>query len=115
MIGHEGDVLGENTVIDAMGIPSNESLLSIAGAIAEQNASAALLALDRIYMDGRDIRSSLERLAAYFRDVLLYQTAPDAAPGLSSPGFDHDALLRDAKRFSPRHVMEYYVYLAKNS
>ncbi len=105
MIGHEGDVLGENTVIDAMGIPSNESLLSIAGAIAEQNASAALLALDRIYMDGRDIRSSLERLAAYFRDVLLYQTAPDAAPGLSSPGFDHDALLRDAKRFSPRHVM----------
>ena len=106
IMGCEGNVLDEDTVIDAMGISSNESLLSIVDAIAGQNASAALLALDRIYMDGRDIRSSLERLAAYFRDVLLYQTAPDAAPGLSSPGFDHDTLLRDAKRFSPRHVMD---------
>ena len=106
MIGREGEALDESAVIDAMGISSNETLLSIVGAVAAQDASAALLALDRIYMDGRDIRSSLERLAAYFRDVLLYQTAPDAALGLSSPGFDHDELLRDAKRFSPRHVMD---------
>ncbi len=106
MIGQDGDELSEAAVIEAMGISSNESLSAIVGAIAGRDASAALLALDRIYMDGRDIRSSLERLAAYFRDVLLYQTAPDAAPGLSSPGFDHDGLLRDAKRFSPRHVMD---------
>ncbi len=107
MIGHDGTgELTESAVIEAMGIPSNECLDTIVGAIAAQNASSALLALDRLYMDGRDIRSSLERLAAYFRDVLLYQTAPDAAPGLSSPGFDHQSLLRDAKRFSPRHVMD---------
>ncbi|MBE6935951.1 MAG: DNA polymerase III subunit gamma/tau [Ruminococcaceae bacterium] len=113
LIGHEGDTLEESDVIDAMGISSNESLHAIVSAIAAQDASAALLSLDRIYMDGRDIRSSLERLAAYFRDVLLYQTAPDAAAALSSPGFDRDALLADAKRFSPRHVMDITSLLQK--
>ena len=113
MIGNGGEELTEAAVIEAMGISTNESLSAIVGAIAEQNASAALLALDRIYMDGRDIRSSLERLAAYFRDVLLYQTAPDAAPGLSSPGFDHEELLRDAKRFSTPHVMHITSQLQK--
>ena len=113
MIGREGAVLDENDVIEAMGIPSNESMLQIVDAVAAQNASAALLALDRIYMDGRDIRSSLERLAAYFRDVLLYQTAPDAAPSLSSPGFDRDRLQQDAKKFSPQHVMDITANLQK--
>ncbi len=113
MIGHDGSELSEAAVIEAMGISSNESLFAIVEAIAEQNASSALLALDRIYMDGRDIRSSLERLAAYFRDVLLYQTAPDSAPTLSSPGFDHEALLRDARRFSARHVMDIVSTLQK--
>ena len=113
MIGREGDSLDEDAVIDAMGIPSNESMLQIVGAIADQNVSSALLALDRIYMDGRDIRSSLERLAAYFRDVLLYQTAPDAAPKLTSPGFDHESLQKDAERFSPQHVMNITAVLQK--
>ena len=81
--------------------------------VAAQDASAALLALDRIYMDGRDIRSSLERLAAYFpRRPALPDGAGRRAEALV-PGFDHDELFARRKAFFAASRHGHYVRAAK--
>lgn len=95
-----------SSVINALGVSPSQSVDALAQAIAAMDSAAALTTLDRLYMDGRELRSILETLALYLRDILLLLTAPDSASGLISPENDTDALRETAKRFVPRRVVD---------
>lgn len=93
-------------VINALGVSPSQSVDALARAIAAMDSATALMTLDRLYMDGRELRSILETLALYLRDILLLLTAPDSASALISPENDTGALRETAKRFVPRRVVD---------
>ncbi len=93
-------------VVNALGVSPSQSVDALARAIAAMDSAAALTTLNQLYMDGRELRSILETLALYLRDILLVLTAPASAPMLLSPENDTDALRETARRFVPRRVVD---------
>ena len=92
-------------VISALGVSPSQTVDELARAIASMDATSALTTLDRLYMDGRELRSILETLALYFRDILLTRTAPTAS-ALISPENNTDAMRETAKLFTPRRAAD---------
>ncbi|KIL71854.1 DNA polymerase III subunits gamma and tau [Bacillus badius] len=52
-------------------------LNELAQAIVEQDAASALRVLERLLMQGKDSGRFAEDFVLYFRDMLLYKTAPN--------------------------------------
>ncbi|MCL2391569.1 MAG: DNA polymerase III subunit gamma/tau [Oscillospiraceae bacterium] len=70
-------------VLDTIGLAGQAELLQLAEAVANRGTVAALLILDQLYDDGKDITALLRELASLYRDLLIFELAPDS-PLLSS-------------------------------
>ncbi|WP_017729636.1 DNA polymerase III subunit gamma/tau [Halalkalibacterium ligniniphilum] len=65
-------------VLSITGAVSQDALLDVVEAIHNNETARALQSFDRIMSEGKDPLRFVEDLIYYYRDLLLYQTAPDA-------------------------------------
>ena len=91
-VGSGGHSLGEQEVLDALGLAGNVETAALMGEIAQRNTGAALERLDRLYAAGKDVGSLLGELAALTRDLLIRKTAPQGGAGLLTGGYDEGTL-----------------------
>ncbi|KQL50962.1 MULTISPECIES: DNA polymerase III subunit gamma/tau [Bacillaceae] len=77
-ISFSGDRVAVKDVLVITGSVSREALNNLVGALAQDNARLALETIDETLRNGKDPKRLLEDLILYFRDLLLYKTAPEA-------------------------------------
>ena len=84
--------LGEQEILDALGLAGNVETAALMGEIAGNDAGAALERLDRLYSAGKDVGSLLSELASLARDLLIRKTAPKGGAALLTGGYDETTL-----------------------
>lgn len=90
--GAEGGDLGEQEILDALGLAGNVETAALMGDIAAHDAAAALERLDRLYSGGKDVGSLLNELSSLARDLLIRKTAPRGGAALLTGGYDETTL-----------------------
>ena len=84
--------LGEQEILDALGLAGNVETAALMREIAGNDAGAALERLDRLYSAGKDVGSLLNELASLARDLLIRKTAPKGGAALLTGGYDETTL-----------------------
>ncbi|WP_026674066.1 DNA polymerase III subunit gamma/tau [Alkalihalobacterium bogoriense] len=77
-------------VLSITGAVSERFLIDVIKAISEQNVQAALQSVNGIINEGKDPQRFIEDLIFYFRDILLYQTAPSLEEALERAKVDEE-------------------------
>ncbi|MDQ0209338.1 DNA polymerase-3 subunit gamma/tau [Alkalicoccobacillus murimartini] len=78
-ISFSDEVVSGESVRLITGAVSRQSLASVVLGLHDGQPSELLQTIDQVLKDGKDPKRFVEDLLYYFRDVLLYKTAPDAA------------------------------------
>jgi DNA polymerase-3 subunit gamma/tau len=89
-------------VQDTLGLVGNQDLLKLARMVADRDVTGALLILDELYNDGRDMTALLNEITALVRDLLVFKISPDSH--LLSAGLDKNALSGLTKKFSSERL-----------
>ncbi|MEA4955768.1 MAG: DNA polymerase III subunit gamma/tau [Pseudoflavonifractor sp.] len=98
--GSAGGDLGEQEILDALGLAGNVETAALMGAVADHDAGDALERLDRLYRAGKDVGSLLSELSALARDLLIRKTAPRGGAALLTGGYDETTLRNLAERLT---------------
>ena len=77
-ISFSGERVRLSDVLVITGSVSREALNNLIGALAQENSRLALETVDETLRNGKDPKRLMEDLILYFRDLLLYKTAPEA-------------------------------------
>ncbi len=89
-----GGTIDANAVLDVLGLAGNLQTAQLMEHILNRDAQSALLLLDRLYADGKDVGAVLGELSTLTRDLLLRRTAPRGGEALLSGGYDAAVLDR---------------------
>ena len=81
----------QQTVLDTLGLAGNIETARLMQAVKNRDAASALALLDRLYANGKDVRTMLEELVTLARDLLIQNEAPDAVELLNG-GYDDETL-----------------------
>ncbi|NPC94913.1 DNA polymerase III subunit gamma/tau [Bacillus sp. WMMC1349] len=76
-ISFSGDELTIDDALLITGAVSQQYISKLASSLHEQNVTSALETLSELFQQGKDPAKLIEDMIFYFRDMLLYQTAPD--------------------------------------
>ena len=104
----QGGAIDSAAVLDTLGLAGNLQTAELMEHILRRDAPAALLLLDQLYENGKDIAAILSELSTLTRDLLLRRTAPEGGAVLLSGGFDTATLDRLGKGVSGNR----FLYLA---
>ena len=96
------DIVDLARVQDTLGLVGNQDILKLARMVADHDVQGALLVLDGLYNDGRDMTALLNEMTALIRDLLVFKISPDSS--LLSAGIDKNALSILSKKFSPERL-----------
>jgi DNA polymerase III subunit gamma/tau len=75
-ISYSGESVTIDDVLSITGAVSQEFLYQVAEALVERNTAQALHAIEKLMEQGKEPARFIEDLIYYYRDMLLYQTAP---------------------------------------
>lgn len=103
------------TVEDALtvtGSISQSSLNKLAKAIHEKEVAVALGALEELLLQGKDPARFSEDFILYFRDLLLYKTAPELEEAMVRAQLDED-FKQLSESMLPEQIYEYIDILSK--
>jgi len=100
----EGSVTAEG-VGRALGLAEPETFEAVAGAIAEQNAAAALEIVARLAARGADLRRFVADAIAFFRGVFLAHYAPHLEEIVDAPVETMERWRREAGRLQAADVL----------
>ena len=89
-----GGTIDGGAVLEVLGLAGNLQTAQLMERILARDAKAALLLLNQLYGDGKDVGAVLGELSALTRDLLLRKTAPEGGAVLLSGGYDTAALDR---------------------
>lgn len=106
---------GKVTIEDALtvtGSISQNSLNKLARSVFEKDISGALTTLEELLMQGKDPARFSEDFILYFRDLLLYQTAPNLEGVFESTLLDEEFKAL-ANEVSSEQIYEYIDILSK--
>ena len=103
-----GGRVDSNAVLDVLGLAGNLQTAQLMECVLRRDTKAALLLLNQLYSDGKDVGAVLNELSTLTRDMLLRRTAPEGGAALLSGGFDSATLDRLGKEASASRL----VYLA---
>ncbi len=106
---------GKVTVEDALtvtGSISQNSLNKLARAVHDQDVSEALGTLEELLMQGKDPSRFTEDFILYFRDLLLYKTAPNLDEIAEHALLDEEFKAL-AEEIQPQQIYEYIDILSK--
>ena len=96
-----GQTVDEDTIRALLGAPRGEVQLEIADVVAVGDVRGVFEIVDRLVLDGRDVRDVTNEAIGHFRDLLLVKTAPGQEDLLDIPADAYDALRVQAEKFSP--------------
>ena len=89
-----GGTIDSGAVLEVLGLAGNLRTAQLMERILARDAKAALLLLNQLYADGKDVGAVLGELSTLTRDLLLRRTAPEGGGALLSGGYDLAALDR---------------------
>ena len=87
-----GGTVDSRAVLEVLGLAGNLQTAQLMRDILDRNAQAALLMLNELYTEGKDVGAVLGELSTLTRDLLLRKTAPEGGAALLSGGFDSATL-----------------------
>jgi DNA polymerase-3 subunit gamma/tau len=101
----QATVLGEQTVDEAtvralLGAPRGEVQFEIADVVAVGDVRGVFEVVDRLVLDGRDVRNVTNETIGHFRDLLLVKTAPGQEDLLDLAADAYEGLRVQAEKFS---------------
>jgi DNA polymerase-3 subunit gamma/tau len=92
-----GERLTAEQVHQLLGTAADEHLLALAAAVLAQDARQALERLESAANEGFQLGELLDQLIAHWRDLMVANVAGEAAPDLSVPKAQREALVRQAR------------------
>ena len=95
-----GGSIDSAAVLDTLGLAGNLQTAELMEHILRRDVPAALLLLNKLYENGKDVAAILSELSTLTRDLLLRRTAPEGGAVLLSGGFDTATLDRLGKGVS---------------
>jgi DNA polymerase III subunit gamma/tau len=89
-ISYSDEFVGDEAALAVTGAVSQTVLEKITASLINNEAAAALVHIDDIIADGKDPVRFMEDLIYYYRDLLLYKTAPNFEDGLERATIDEN-------------------------
>ncbi len=93
------DVVDRERVLSAIGLAENDEICALMKELLLGDGEAAIARLNALYRSGKEVGSTLNQLAALYRDLLLLKIAPKSGGSLMSGAFA-DFLLRELGRLA---------------
>lgn len=90
--GGEGEQLGEQEILDSLGLAGNVETAALMRELIERDTGAALERIGKLYAAGKDMGSLIGELSSLTRDLLIRKTAPRGGAGLLTGGYDEGTL-----------------------
>ena len=103
-----GGPVDSAAVLTMLGLAGNLQTAQLMECVLRRDAKSALLLLNQLYADGKDVGAVLSELSTLTRDLLLRRTAPEGGAALLSGGFDSATLDRLGKEAPTNRL----IYLA---
>ena len=95
-----GEAVDEATVRALLGAPRGEVQFEIADVVAVGDVRGVFEVVDRLVLDGRDVRNVTNETIGHFRDLLLVKTAPGQEDLLDLAADAYEGLRVQAEKFS---------------
>jgi len=95
-----GQAVDEATVRALLGAPRGEVQFEIADVVAVGDVRGVFEVVDRLVLDGRDVRNVTNETIGHFRDLLLVKTAPGQEDLLDLATDAYEGLRVQAEKFS---------------
>jgi DNA polymerase III subunit gamma/tau len=92
-------------VLEVLGVADAELVLDAAEALADHDARAALLAVERLSASGRDLTQFMRELAAHLRHLFVVQTLGDVPDSFAVTAEHTDRLQSQAERIPQAEVL----------
>ncbi|WP_338752464.1 DNA polymerase III subunit gamma/tau [Bacillus sp. FJAT-52991] len=105
-VSYSGNMLTEEDALTVTGAVGQEMLNHLAEAVYEKNAPEALAVLEKLLLQGKDPSRFTEDFVLYFRDMLLYKTAPALEESLERVLID-DVFTSISQKMELEKIYEY--------
>jgi DNA polymerase III subunit gamma/tau len=92
-------------VLEVLGVADAELILDAAESLADHDAKAALMAVERLSASGRDLTQFMRELAAHLRHLFVVQTLGDVPESFAVTAEHTDRLQSQAQRISQAEVL----------
>lgn len=103
--GAEG-ALSEEVVLEVLGLAGNRKTARLLECVAREDTSSALMILDELYRDGKDMGALLGELAALVRDLLIRKTAPEGGKTLLTGGYEERVIRPLTEAFTAAELVQ---------
>jgi DNA polymerase-3 subunit gamma/tau len=104
-VANTDDNITEQTVIDSVGLTSNDGIFKLYEAIENGDASSSIVALNSLYQGSRDFRRICEDLTNHYRNLMLLKTTKDAKDLIICPESDFNTLVDYANKTSLQNII----------
>src|SRR5947199_9239908 len=99
-------------VLEVLGVADAELVLDAAEALAEHDAAAALMSVEKLSASGRDLTQFMRELAAHLRHLFVVQTLGDVPDSFAVTAEHTDRLQSQAERIPQAEVLRAIELLA---
>lgn len=103
--GSAGGTIDTARVLDVLGLAGKLEISQLMGCVLRRDAPAALLLLDKLYRNGKDISALLGEMSELTRDLLIHATAPQGGAALLSGGYDETTMEQFSQGVSPQRLI----------
>jgi DNA polymerase-3 subunit gamma/tau len=105
LVTYGGQQVKLEDVLEVLGVADAELILDAAEALADHDAKAALMAVERLSASGRDLTQFMRELAAHLRHLFVVQTLGDVPESFAVTAEHTDRLQSQAERISQAEVL----------
>src|SRR5919197_2571749 len=105
LVTYGGPQVKLDDVLEVLGVADAELVLDAAESLADHDAKAALLAVEKLSASGRDLTQFMRELAAHLRHLFVVQTLGDVPESFAVTAEHTDRLQSQAERISQAEVL----------
>jgi DNA polymerase-3 subunit gamma/tau len=105
LVTYGGPQVKLDDVLEVLGVADAELVLEAADSLAEHDAKAALMAVERLSASGRDLTQFMRELAAHLRHLFVVQTLGDVPESFAVTAEHTDRLQSQAERIPQGEVL----------
>jgi DNA polymerase III subunit gamma/tau len=105
LVTYGGKQVKLDDVLEVLGVADAELVLAAAEALADHDAAAALMAVERLSASGRDLTQFMRELAAHLRHLFVVQTLGEVPDSFAVTAEHTDRLQSQAERIPQAEVL----------
>jgi DNA polymerase-3 subunit gamma/tau len=105
LVTYGGKEVKLDDVLEVLGVADAELVLDAAEALADHDAAAALMSVERLSASGRDLTQFMRELAAHLRHLFVVQTLGDVPDSFAVTAEHTDRLQSQAQRLPQAEVL----------